>query len=707
MAIVDELVGILEYRMKGEADLKKFQSGMANLEKSAIALGATLGKVAAVAGAAVAGGFGLLGKSVISTAAQFETFTATLETIEGSADKAKASLDWISKFARTTPYEVAELTSAFVKLKAYGIEPMDGTMTVLGDTASAMGKSLNEAVEAFADAGTGEFERLKEFGITSKTAGEKVTFSWKKNGQEMSRTVKKSGGEIQKFLKDTWGANFGGAMEKRQKTWTAMMSNLKDSWTDFMRRIADSGFFETVKRRLESILEALERWNQDGTIDGAAKTLGNAFTWAADALGVVAERIVRHVKFLNENWEKYGGTVRGVGAALILLLARAHPLIAVLGFLAAVVEDVLTYFQGGVSITGKFIEKIKELNEYFLQFDKAIGEALVALKEWIEALDQYLASIADRFVAAGRQMGISLLDGLKSMGQEIKDWFLDLIPDWAKPYLGVTKTGGGAGGGGASGGTGNKGIRARAGRSSAGYQGRVPLNSAEAGELKEAIQKAAAETGASPEDLATLVSFETGGTFNKNKEGGRRGRHKGYIQWGPTERAQYGIRDDMTPSEQMAKAAEFLKDRGYRPGMSGEQLYATVNAGSPYKTGASDARNGGTWGTAADKWRYQMAGHRANARKLLAVSGPAVASGAGGDAVARYNAARDRMDQGSGSISADSGYANNQNVTVQAPVNINVKQATDAPGAIKGAVGRAVQAGAAVQPSRMQSGPAR
>ena len=35
-----------------------------------------------------------------------------------------------------------------------------------------MGKSLNQMIEAVADATTGEFERLKEFGIKARTHGE-------------------------------------------------------------------------------------------------------------------------------------------------------------------------------------------------------------------------------------------------------------------------------------------------------------------------------------------------------------------------------------------------------------------------------------------------------------------------------------------------------------------------------------------------------
>jgi len=52
-----------------------------------------------------------------------------------------------------TPYPT-EVTDAFVKLKAYGIDPQAGALLAAGNAASAMGKGLNQAVEAIADAQT-------------------------------------------------------------------------------------------------------------------------------------------------------------------------------------------------------------------------------------------------------------------------------------------------------------------------------------------------------------------------------------------------------------------------------------------------------------------------------------------------------------------------------------------------------------------------
>ncbi len=160
---------------------------------------------------------------------------------------------------------------AFVKLKSYGLDPLNGTLTTLGDTASAMGKSLDQAVEAFADATTFEFERLKEFGIRAKQAGEKITFTWNEGGKEMSRTVKKTATDVGRFLSETLGRRFDGAMVRQSKTWNGMMSNLADAWSNFQRRVGDAGFFEVAKRKLADVLDVLGRWADDGTLQRAAQ----------------------------------------------------------------------------------------------------------------------------------------------------------------------------------------------------------------------------------------------------------------------------------------------------------------------------------------------------------------------------------------------------------------------------------------------------
>jgi hypothetical protein len=135
--------------------------------------------------------------------------------------------------------------------------------------------------------------------------------------------------------------------------------------------------------------------------------------------------------------------------------------------------------------------------------------------------------------------------------------------------------------------------------------------------MASAIEKSAKNLGISPIDLATVISYETGGKMSPSIWGGAGGRHMGLIQFGPTERQMYGANPNQTFSEQMGAVERYLSDRGLKPGMGLLDLYSTINAGRPGRYGASDANNGGAPGTVADKVNNQMAGHRARAEALF------------------------------------------------------------------------------------------
>lgn len=353
MAVVDELVAILGYEVKGEEKLRRFTQSIDDAARR-------VATFAAAAATAAAGAAALLGRSVVQTTAQFESFQATLETVEGSAEKARASLDWISDFAKRTPFEVEELTRSFVKLRAYGMDPTTGLLEDLGNASSAMGKSLMDAVEMIADASTGEFERLKEFGIRASQAGDQVTFSWTENGKTLSKTVKKSGDEITKFIQERFGARFSGAMLRQSKTWNGMMSNLSDSWTDFQRRIGEAGFFDAVKNQLGKVLDFIARLDADGSLDRWAQNLSWAFTAATDAIGSFATRVGRHLgtiaDIINNNREAWDWLKWVLGAIAL----RLFPVAAMFAAAAFALDDFLTYMRGGQSVLGDFIQALAD-----------------------------------------------------------------------------------------------------------------------------------------------------------------------------------------------------------------------------------------------------------------------------------------------------------------------------------------------------------
>jgi hypothetical protein len=140
--------------------------------------------------------------------------------------------------------------------------------------------------------------------------------------------------------------------------------------------------------------------------------------------------------------------------------------------------------------------------------------------------------------------------------------------------------------------------------------------------MRALIIETAQDVGADPLDLATAISYETGGTFNPTQGGPvtKHGKHRGLIQFGEPQARQYGVDWNDPVGSQLGKGkaiSKYLKGSGFKPGMSGLDLYSTINAGSPGRYGASDTAAGGAPGNVRDKWERQMADHRRKAAALL------------------------------------------------------------------------------------------
>ena len=216
---------------------------------------------------------GAVAKNTLATAMAFEKYETILKTITGSSQAAQESMDWITEFTAKTPYDLDQVTASFVKLSAYGFDPTDKSLKVLGDTAAGMGKDLNMAVEMFADAATGEFERLKEFGIRAKQEGDKVTFSWVENGAQMVKTAKKTQAGITTALIDIFADKYAGAMDDLSKTAEGMWSNIKDHFTMFQKAVMDADIFGYIKASLSLVLDQINKLKDEGKLDEWAKDI--------------------------------------------------------------------------------------------------------------------------------------------------------------------------------------------------------------------------------------------------------------------------------------------------------------------------------------------------------------------------------------------------------------------------------------------------
>jgi hypothetical protein len=202
-----------------------------NAEKDFDLIGSAAGKVGGiVAGAFAVGSIVSFGKGVIDATSQFQKFEAVLSNTLGSSSAAQLALSQIQEFAATTPFQVDELTGAFVKLANQGFKPNIDQMRLLGDLASSTGKSFDQLAEAILDAQTGEFERLKEFGVRASVAGDQVTFTFKGIKTQVDNTAE----SIQKYVLSLGAAEgVSGSMQKISNTLGGKISNVADSFNQF------------------------------------------------------------------------------------------------------------------------------------------------------------------------------------------------------------------------------------------------------------------------------------------------------------------------------------------------------------------------------------------------------------------------------------------------------------------------------------------
>ncbi len=291
----------------------------------------TASKAAAVIGGVGIAAAGFLGKSLLDTASQFEQFKTQLTTIEGSSEKAQKSLDWIADFAKKTPYELAEVTDAFVKMKSYGLDPIDGNfMESIGNMASGMGKSIDQAVEAVADAVTGENERLKEFGIKSSKDKKTntITYTYSSNGETITKTVDNDAKAISKGLQEIMDERFSGGMDAMSKTWAGTIANLGDTWQGFLMQIAGAGIFDVMKDGLTSLSDWIN--NNEQAITNFALAIAEGFKIAIATIVAIYDAVSAAYNWLDENMQTIINTIKTIaviagviGTALLIMYAPA------------------------------------------------------------------------------------------------------------------------------------------------------------------------------------------------------------------------------------------------------------------------------------------------------------------------------------------------------------------------------------------------
>lgn len=221
-------------------------------EKTGDALSSSFGKVTTVVkgflALKVVGYLKDIISNAIETRKEFAKYEAVLRNTFQSQEKAAKSMSMLKKLAQETPYSLQEITEAYIKMVNRGIVPTEQEIIKLGDLASSQGKSLDQLIEALLDAQTGEFERLKEFGIKANKENDKVKFSFKGVATEVNFTEK----AISDYLYSL------GNIEGVQGGMAVQMEELEGKYSNFGDTL--DALFNTIGKRIEPIAKKTLTW---------------------------------------------------------------------------------------------------------------------------------------------------------------------------------------------------------------------------------------------------------------------------------------------------------------------------------------------------------------------------------------------------------------------------------------------------------------
>lgn len=343
---------------------------------------------------------GLVSK-IVAAQRQFDVLFASLKTMTGGTEQATAAWEKLVDFAAQTPYSLEQAVQGFTKLKALGLDPSIRSMTSFGNTASAMGKDLMQMIEAVADASTGEFERLKEFGIKSKAEGDKVTFTF----QNVKTTVQNNAQAITEYLTKIGEVNFGGAMSERMKTLDGDISNLQDSMQALYLSIAQSGFGDAIAQGVRAATEAI----QQATTSIKEGELTEYFATLKEYSGLAEVAVV-----------SLAGAIAGrLVAALAASAAQAYATAAAMGAATVATRG----FSAALSLLGGPIGiAITALGLLALNWDKISGSAKSAAEISEESATRIAAAQKKASDRASKDLATQLSEaerGLKSVQDKL------------------------------------------------------------------------------------------------------------------------------------------------------------------------------------------------------------------------------------------------------------------------------------------------
>lgn len=207
-----------------------------------------------------------VGESVINTSSSFENFDITLQALYKSEEQASKVTSDLFKYATKSPFQVQDLQSMVVTLKSQGLEAFDElqgaqtglrqtTMDWIGDLqAFRPGETALKWKRAIQNFLSGTNNKSAEMLRNILDVGKLDQFL----GHDLHTTVE---GRMQDLMEIVEKTGMAGMQGKLSKTWSIVISNMEDTWSQFAYRIGfgnkENSMYKSATNSARNILSVM------------------------------------------------------------------------------------------------------------------------------------------------------------------------------------------------------------------------------------------------------------------------------------------------------------------------------------------------------------------------------------------------------------------------------------------------------------------
>ncbi len=252
-------------------------------------------------------------KNILSLGDAAESARIKLAGLFGSQEAGNRAFAELKQLARDNAQQFEAILDAATKMKAFGLDPLDGSLQKLIDQNAKLGGSqqtLEGIILAVGQAWSKqklqgeEILQLVERGVPVWDLLAKATGKNVQELQKLSEQGKLGRTEI-KLLLDEIGRSAEGAAAKNLGLLSSIVQGLRDRVKEFFTLVSDSGALQFFKDRLSAIKTEIEGMARDGSLAAYAKRVSEALISVGKAAESGARFIIEHAGALVELAKAY------------------------------------------------------------------------------------------------------------------------------------------------------------------------------------------------------------------------------------------------------------------------------------------------------------------------------------------------------------------------------------------------------------------